>query len=96
MTGAAWVLIVGFGVMGAYGLLNLVTPRTTIRWQNRATARHHNDPVGAWFQRLFGQRDPAADGSRDPMVRRRVRYTGLTQITVAAVVIGLVISFSSH
>jgi hypothetical protein len=98
VTLASWILIAGFGVLGAYGLLNLVTPTTTIRWQNRATARHRDDDprrvVGLFFQGVIGQEDSAADGSQDATVRRRVRYVGASQIVFALVAIGVVIAVS--
>ena len=91
----SWIFIVGFGALGTYGCLNVAVPGTTIRWQNRATARHREDDprraVGIWFQRLAGQMDSAADGSRIRIVRRRVRYLGIGQIVIALVVIGVVV-----
>ena len=39
MTVGQWIVIVGAIPAIAYGVLNVVTPATTIRWQKRATER---------------------------------------------------------
>jgi hypothetical protein len=84
-----WFVIVGMLAWAAYGLLNIFMPATTIRWQNRATARRtrggRKDAVGLAFQRALGQ--TTTDGRNEPHVRQRVRLLGLTELVLAAVAI---------
>jgi hypothetical protein len=92
----SWVaLIVSLPAFG-YGLLNVVTPRTTVAWQVTATARaRERDPrkaVGAAFERWLGI-DPAAPP--DHAVLRRIRILGAGEIAVAALYCALVIYAAS-
>ena len=81
-----WILIFGFLPLAAYGLLNILTPATTIGLQNRVTAKrtrgNRKDLVGVAFQRLVGQ--TTTDGRNEPRVRRRVRLLGLCEVAIAA------------
>jgi hypothetical protein len=90
-----WVILVALLPAVAYGLLNLLTPRTTIAWQRRSTARHEKDDprsrVGSTFQQWIRD-DPAADPSG--VVVRRVRLIGLGEIAIAVVVILIVFGLS--
>jgi hypothetical protein len=71
-----WFLLVGCAAFVGYGILNLVTPRTTRAWQVRATSRH-NDVVGETFQRLL--RDDPGSAPRGAVLRR-VRVLGIVEI----------------
>jgi hypothetical protein len=60
-----------------YGLLDVISPSLTIRWQVRATAKHggSGQTVGTGFQRVLGI-DPDAEPWDDPVVKRKVRWIG--------------------
>jgi len=83
-----WVILVALVPALAYGLLNLVTPRTTIAWQRRSTARHAKDDprgrVGSAFQQLIRD-ESTADPSA--VALRRVRILGVMEIACSVVVI---------
>jgi hypothetical protein len=88
-----WVLVAAMAPLLGYGLLNLVTPRLTTRWQVRATTRHGEesvgDLVGRTFQWFVGiEPDSAPDGA----ALRRVRIVGLIEIAVAFAIVVLVYS----
>ena len=93
--GMRWVILAVFVPAIAYGLLNLLTPRTTIAWQRRSTARHpQDDPrrrVGSAFQQWIRD-DPA--GAPSGVVLRRVRVIGLVEIALSVVVILIVFAVS--
>jgi hypothetical protein len=77
----------------AYGLLNLVTPRLTTRWQVGATARHHDGGIGVLVGRTFQWFvgfDPAL--APNGAALRRVRMIGLIEIAVAFATVALVYS----
>ncbi len=84
-----------FLALFAYGLLNVVTPRTTFAWQVRATARHDegNPPssVGKAVQQWLGA---SPDAPPDSAVLRRIRMLGLIEIA-AALVLGAAFYASS-
>ena len=76
-----------------YGLLNLVTPRLTTRWQVRATSRHGEGSIGQLVGRAFQWfvgLDPAS--GPDGAALRRVRMVGLIEIAVAFAIVALVYS----
>lgn len=75
-------------VMLTYGLLDLITPRLTIRWQVRATrnSRGLTRSVGEMFQRVYGV-DPHSEPWNDPRLRRRIRWTGALLVLLGALVI---------
>jgi hypothetical protein len=80
-----WVIFVlGVLPLFSYGALNVVTPRTTIAWQIRSTARRREgDPrrsIGTAFQSVLGVtpgRDP------DRVALRRIRMLGVIEMAVA-------------
>jgi len=76
-----WFLLVGCAAFVGYGILNLVTPRTTRAWQVRATSRHGDRDarkvVGETFQGLLGDDPGSAPSSA---VLRRVRVLGIVEI----------------
>ncbi len=84
-----WIVLLASVPLFGYGLLNVVTPRTTLAWQVRATARHREgDPravVGRSFQRLLGI-DPEAPTDRASL--RTIRLLGVAEILVSVIVIG--------
>jgi hypothetical protein len=85
-----WFVVLVFLPLFGYGVLNVVTPRTTLAWQMRSTARHSDDSrgsVGRSFQRLLGINPEApTDGAS----LRRIRILGVTEILMSVVVIGIV------
>jgi hypothetical protein len=91
MRASMWFLVIAFLPLGLYGFLNVVTPRATLAWQIRSTARHsEGDPrgvVGRSFQHWLGI-DPEAPTDRASL--RRIRILGVGEILVSAVVIGIV------
>ena len=72
------------------GLLDIVAPSLTIRWQVRSTATNGGtrQAVGMGFQRVLGI-DPESDPWDDPGVRRKVRWIGLALALFALAVVGL-------
>lgn len=75
-------LALGWLLLAGYGVLNVVSPRLTMRWQVNSTARHANDfrgGVGRAFQGLFGI-DPHAGPDQEAL--RRVRILGVVEIGV--------------
>jgi hypothetical protein len=88
-----WVVVLGCIPLFAYGALNVVLPRTTARWQTRATARHDRGDmrrtIGETAQQAVGVKFDGPD-SQPPL--GRVRLLGLAEIVVAAIVIGAVIA----
>jgi hypothetical protein len=87
-----WFLVAGFAALFGYGVLNVVSPRTTTRWQIKSTARHApGDPrraVGEFFQQSL-KVDP--DGPSAAALRR-VRMLGAVEMAVAAVAIAVVLA----
>ena len=83
-----WLLLVFLLPAIGYGFLNIFSPRTTIAWQIRATARRGaEDPrrrVGTAFQRRFGL-DPTEPPTADAL--RRIRLLGVGEIAVSVVII---------
>ena len=71
-----------------YGLLDLLAPGLTIRWQVRSTSRGRGlkRSVGEAFQGLFGV-DPTADPWDNPRVRRSVRSIGVALVIFSGLVI---------
>ena len=68
---------IGFVPIGIYGLLNMVVPQLTVRWQRRATAAHPSDPrgsIGTAFNRVLM---PSEHGYT------RVRLFGLAELLVS-------------
>ena len=90
MTPGSVVLVVGGSAAAVYGLLDLVIPATTIRWQVRSTARAGGarKAVGENVQRAVGM-NPKGESSRDPSVLRRVRLIGSVLVAIGALVAGL-------
>src|SRR3954469_19975290 len=76
-----WIVLLSVVPLFGFGLLNVVTPRTTLAWQVRSTARHsEGDPrevVGRSFQRLFGINPEAPT---DDASLRRMRLLGVAEI----------------
>src|SRR2546425_194297 len=85
-----WLVVIAFLPLFAYGFLNVVTPRTTLAWQIRSTARHsEGDPrgvVGRSFQRWLGL-NPEAPTARASL--RRTRMLGVAKMLVSAIVVGV-------
>jgi hypothetical protein len=79
-----WVIALMALSLFGYGWLNVVTPRTTLAWQVRSTARHgEGDPrgsVGRSFQRWL-RINPEAPPDRSAL--RRVRIIGIVEIVAA-------------
>ena len=83
------VALVVAGVLGlTYGVLDLIAPQLTIRWQVASTARGRGGgrAVGETFQRWYGI-DPSSQPWNDRRVRRLVRWTGLLVAGFSAIVI---------
>ena len=85
-----WIVLLAFVPLFGYGLLNVVTPRTTLAWQVRATARRsQGDPraaVGRSFQRWLGINP---ESSTDRASLRGIRLLGLAEILLSVIVIGV-------
>ena len=75
-----------------YGLLDVVAPSLTIRWQvqSTATSGRSRRGMGVSVQRALGI-DPASDHWDDPEARRKVRWIGLalSMFGLAVVAIGV-------
>jgi hypothetical protein len=73
-----------------YGLLDIVAPSFTIRWQVRSTATNGGtrQAVGMGFQRVLGI-DPESDPWDDPGVRRKLRWIGLALSLLGLAVVAL-------
>lgn len=73
-----------------YGLLDIVAPSLSIRWQVRSTATNGGtrQAVGTGFQRVLGI-DPESDPWDDPDLMRKVRWIGLALALFALAVVGL-------
>jgi hypothetical protein len=88
------MLVVGGSAGFLYGLLDILFPAVTIRWQVASTskARGSGQAVGSWFQQMLGV-DPSASPWEDPSIRNKVRWVGvaLTIISLAAELAGLVL-----
>ena len=88
----AAVFILGGAVSLTYGLLDILSPSTTIRWQVRSTAKHGGvrRATGDAVQRAMGF-DSAIDPGSDPAIRRNVRWIGLALVTigVGALIVGI-------
>jgi hypothetical protein len=89
-------VLIAFLPLLIYGVINVVSPRTTTAWQVRATARHRaSDPraiVGTAFQGWIGI-DPLETPSR--ITLRRVRVLGIVEIVVGiAIIVGAFAIFS--
>lgn len=93
MSGASWIFVVGAAALGLFGLLNIITPATTIRWQRRSTdrsARRGSElgaSVGSGFAGLVGATGPQP--WNNPAVRRRVRWIGVGEILLAGAFLGM-------
>jgi hypothetical protein len=87
----ACVAVVGV----VYGLLNMLRPTWTIRWQVRSTAKHGGvrRAAGNGFQRMLGI-DPSAAPWNDPKVKRRVRWIGAFEIVVFGPMVVLMVIWS--
>lgn len=91
MSGGVWVWIIGASLLGGYGLLNLLAPGVTIRWQRRSTDRSEargdamGTSVGAAFASLVGSE--GEEPWDDTSVRRRVRWIGVGEVVLAAVLL---------
>jgi hypothetical protein len=87
---AMWIVVLIFLPLLAYGLLNVFTPRTTLAWQIRSTARRtERDPrsvVGKSFQRWLGINP---DEPTDRASLRRIRLLGIAEIFLSVIVIGV-------
>jgi hypothetical protein len=83
-----WLVTIASLPLFAYGVLNLVAPALTTRWQRRSTAKHSaGDPrqvVGLAFQRLLGD---DASPATEKAVHRRVRLVGCIEVAIAAAAI---------
>jgi hypothetical protein len=90
---AGWIPIVLAVPLALYGLLNLASPATTIRWQRRSTDRAERrgsdfgQAVGSGFARMVGATGDAP--WEDPDVRRRVRLIGVAEIILASFIAAL-------
>jgi hypothetical protein len=86
-----WFVVLAFLPLLAYGVLNVVTPRTTLAWQIRSTARHSDGDlrggVGRSFQRLLGINPEAPT---DVTSLRRIRILGVAEILISVIVVGVV------
>jgi hypothetical protein len=84
-----WVIVLSALSLFGYGLLNVVTPRTTFAWQVRSTARHgEGDPrntLGTSFQRWLGVNPELPP---DDAALRRVRIIGIVEIALSLAIIG--------
>jgi hypothetical protein len=91
-----WFVVLMFLPLFGYGVLNVVTPRTTLSWQIRSTARHSDgDPrgsVGRSFQRLLGINPEAPT---DVTSLRRIRILVVAEILLSVIVIGVVYGATS-
>jgi hypothetical protein len=69
----ATVFILGGAMFLTYGLLDILSPSTTIRWQVRSTAKHGGvrRATGEAVQRAMGF-DSATDPGGDPAIRRNI------------------------
>ena len=85
-----WIVLLAFVPLFGYGVLNVVTPRTTVAWQVRSTARHsEGDPravVGRSFRRWLGI-NPEAPTDRASL--RGIRLLGFAEILLSVIVIGV-------
>ena len=85
-----WIVLLAFVPLFGYGLLNVVTPRTTLAWQVRSSARHgEGDPravVGRTFQRWLGIN---RETPTDPASLRGIRILGVAEILLSVAVIGV-------
>lgn len=87
MSGSAWIFAIGATSLGLYGLLNIIAPSLTIRWQRRSTKPSHGkgselrSAVGGAFASMVGAEGP--EPWDDPDVRRRVRYVGAVEVLIA-------------
>jgi hypothetical protein len=85
-----WKVLLAFVPLFGYGLLNVVTPRTTLAWQVRSTARRSDgDPraaVGTSFQRWLGI---SPESSTDRASLRGIRLLGVAEILLSVIVIGI-------
>ncbi len=85
-----WLVAIVFAPLAIFGLLNLFSPTTTIRWQNHAIARRAETDlrrtIGLAFQRLMG-RDSGDAGQST--VRTRVRLLGLVELLIAAAAVAV-------
>lgn len=86
MRGDLIVLLVGSLLLGAYGILNLISPRLTMRWQQTFTSNARES--GHTLSANIGEFLDAwvRGGSTEPS--RRVRIIGLIESTIA---IGLIV-----
>ena len=83
-----WVIVLSALSLFGYGLLNVVTPRTTFAWQVRSTARDGDgDPrntFGTSFQRWLGVNPELPP---DDAALRRVRIIGIVEIALSLAII---------
>jgi hypothetical protein len=83
-----WIVLIVFLPLLGYAVLNIVTPRPTLAWQVRSTARHSDgDPravVGRSFQRWLGI-DPGAP--TDQASLRGIRVLGVAEVFLSVIVI---------
>jgi hypothetical protein len=84
-----WIALLAFVPLFGYGLLNIVTPRTTLAWQVRSTARRsEGDPravVGRSFQRWLGINPEAPHRAS----LRGIRLLGVAEILLSVIVIAV-------
>jgi hypothetical protein len=85
VTSESWVLIVAALPLGGYGILNILRPDMTRRWQRSSAekARQRGDAFGT----IMGDRSGRLVGDELPSSRRRVRLIGLFEVTVAVLAI---------
>jgi hypothetical protein len=83
-----WIILVASLPAIGYGFVNVISPRTTIAWQQRATARRpQRDPrarVGTAFQRWFGV-DAGEPPSDDAL--RRIRLLGVAEVLASVLIV---------
>ena len=91
MSGPQWVLLVGALPALGFGVLNVIAPALTTKWQVSATGRRvegdsrkaFGSVVAVWMG-ISGSSDP----TRDVRVLRRVRLLGTIEVVVTAVLAG--------